>query len=44
MQTDDPTGNNLEFVKAAIRFPEDVFIAAQVIRLFPRSIAPYVWV
>lgn len=30
-----------EFVKAALEFPEDVFFAAEIIRIFPRGIAPF---
>ncbi|KAF2475217.1 cytochrome P450 [Lindgomyces ingoldianus] len=33
--------SNPEFVQAALEFPEDVFFAAEIIRILPRGIAPF---
>lgn len=32
-----------EFVEAALAFPEDVFLAAEILRVMPGVIAPYVF-
>lgn len=36
------TATNQDFIDAALRFPEDVFLAAEVLRFMPAPIAPYV--
>lgn len=37
------TANNQDFNDAALRFPEDVFLAAEILRIMPGPIAPYVF-
>lgn len=34
---------NQKFVEAALAFPEDVFLAAEILRIMPGVIAPYVF-
>ena len=33
---------NPGFVKVALEFPEEVFLAAEIIRMLPSCVAPYV--
>ena len=34
--------NEPEFVKAALQFPEDVFLAAEILRILPTAISSFV--
>ena len=43
VEADGPTARNEAFMKAALAYVEETFIIAEIVRLVPRWLAPYVW-